>query len=113
MQEIAKNYIDPEDKKLYLSAAERFRLPYWDPFVPRNRVYRDSEAKAVDQEIWGLPKILTAEAVYVKYPKKKVLKAIPNPLRAFVFPDEETLKKKGRKAFPWSDAKVSRNYFLR
>ena len=97
MRDIAQRYTDASEKKEYINAAERFRFPYWDPFVPRNRVSRNSQATEVDQEIWGLPKILMAEAVYVKYPNKSVLKAIANPLRAYVLPDEGILSKKGRK----------------
>lgn len=109
MREIAQRYDEADDKQIYLNAAERFRMPYWDPFVPRNRVNRDSDANAVDEEIWGLPKILIAEAVYIKYPKKKVLRAIANPLRAFIFPDSEILKQKGRENLKWFDPKACFN----
>ena len=111
MREIAERYDEADNKKIYLNAAERFRMPYWDPFVPRNRVNTDSDAKAVDVEIWGLPKILSAEAVYVKYPKVKVLRAIANPLRAFIFPESEILRKKGRQDFKWWDNKVRFHHF--
>lgn len=109
MHEIAQKYDDAQQKQTYQNAAARFRLPYWDPFVPRNRIDRNNEAKDVDQEIWGLPKILIAEAVYVKYPNKKALKAIDNPLRAFVFPSDDVLTQKARKLFPppnWNKEKV-------
>lgn len=80
MREIAERCDEADDKKIYLNAAERFRMSYWDPFVPRNRVNRGSDVNAVDEKIWGLPKILIAEAVHVKYPKKRLLRAIANPL---------------------------------
>ena len=109
MRDIAERYDEADNKQIYLNAAERFRMPYWDPFVPRNRVSRDSAAKEVDVEIWGLPKILMTEAVYVKYPKKNILRAIANPLRAFIFPDSEILKQKGRENLEWDDAKACLN----
>ena len=42
MREVANEYKDAQDKTRYLFAAERFRLPFWDPFMPRNQ-------KTVDQ----------------------------------------------------------------
>ena len=109
MRDIAERYDVADNKEIYLNAAERFRMPYWDPFVPRNRVSRDKAAKEVDVEIWGLPKILMAEAVYVKYPKKNILRAIENPLRAFIFPDSKILKQKGRENIKWPNAKACLN----
>ena len=97
MREVANEYKDVQDKTRYLFAAERFRLPFWDPFMPRNH-------KTVDQgfseNIFGAPKILQAEEVFVYHYNKDLGPKIRNPLYRFDFPSISTLKSKGRS--PWS-----------
>ena len=36
MREVANEYKDVQDKTRYQFAAERFRLPFWDLYMPRN-----------------------------------------------------------------------------
>lgn len=89
MNQIAARYPD-KYKAMYLDAASRFRLPFWDPVMPR---YRD-DSNATDsakQEVtwfWGVPVIFKTKEVYVKYPEKPdELKPMPNPMYQFTFPE--------------------------
>ena len=84
---------------MYKDAALRFRLPYWDPYLPRNHVERQDP---VPEEIWGLPQILAAEKVYVKRPGEKKLDYIDNPLYIYYMPDEKSVKEKGRTLVNWA-----------
>ena len=86
------------DKRKYQDAARRFRLPFWDPFMPRNK--RD---KSEPKSIWGMPKILSAERVWVRRPDNPdKLIDIANPLASFAFPSEDDYRKApGRKVISW------------
>ncbi|KAI9789436.1 MAG: hypothetical protein M1835_001679 [Candelina submexicana] len=97
MAAIANEY-PQETRAKYQSAADRFRLPFWDPLLPRNSV---PQSTAVDPTIWGLPKILGAKFVWVQRPKGSKLEHIPNPLYSFNIPSDEVLKKKGRIPIDW------------
>ena len=92
VNEIAKQYTSEPEKTRYQQAASRFRIPFWDPLLPRNRVSRTS---TLDEGIWGVPEILAAERVWVKYPGVQDLKDIDNPLYAYKF-QWDTLVKNGR-----------------
>ena len=88
------------EERQYQDAAKRFRLPFWDPFMPRNKLEADSDPKA----IWGLPEILSAEKVWVRRPKSSdELVDIANPLASFSFPSEDDYKRApSRKPIDWS-----------
>ena len=84
---------------MYKNAALRFRLPYWDPYLPRNHVERQDP---VPEEIWGLPQILAAKWVYVQRPGDKKLDYIENPLYIYKMPEEESVQAKGRTVVNWA-----------
>ena len=101
MREIADNFNVGRERDEYQNAAARFRLPFWDPFMPRNEISSESISKG---EIWGLPRILSQENVWVKKwnaEKGEQPEYIPNPLQSFKFPEAKDLKAKGR--IRWTD----------
>ena len=66
MREVANEYKDVQDKTRYQFVAERFRLPFWDSYMPRNE-------KTVGQgieNVFGVPKILQTEEVFVHHYNK-------------------------------------------
>ena len=92
----ANAFQDEDEKQSYLDAAARFRLPYWDIVMPRNEEQTEPEpgqSKIDPAAIWGYPKILRAESVFVKLPngdpanKKDGFWTIDNPLATFKFPE--------------------------
>ena len=108
MRKIAAQYTDKHEKTLYESAADRFRLPFWDPVIPRNPVNKDVPLyDRVYSGVWGLPKILTTEVIWVKKPHGKQMEEMANPLYRFNFPKEETISKKGRKPITFPEQIVS------
>ena len=94
MTDIANQWTNEHERTKYLQAADRFRLPFWDPLLPRNKV-TPIIGKDLNNKIWGAPLILTKPKVYVKKPNEKTQTEIDNPLASFKWPIEE-LKKKGR-----------------
>ncbi|KAI9888218.1 MAG: hypothetical protein M1814_000958 [Vezdaea aestivalis] len=95
MQTKAKEWTNSE-AKIYKVAAERFRMPYWNPVAPRNPY------KAPNKEsIYGIPAILGAENVFVVYPNENESKPINNPLLSFFFPKGDLMEKKKRHKIPW------------
>ena len=96
MREVAGLYQDEGERQKYQNAASRFRLPFWDPFMPRNQP-DDTKPK---ETIFGVPEILRVENVFVKHWNLKT-KSIPNPLERFSFPSEDTLKAQGRAIIDW------------
>ena len=94
----ANAYPNKNERKIYLDAAARFRLPYWDIIMPRNEEQttpppgKDNPDPAA---IWGCPEILKAEKVFVKLPKGDPNKSengfwtIDNPLVLFKFPNPQ------------------------
>lgn len=102
MRAIAARYTD-EDPILYHSAATRFRLLFWDPFLPRNHVDKEGPLyKGAYKDLWGLPRILGAETVWVRRPEGTKLEEMPNRLYRFKFPKKEIISAKGRKPFGFS-----------
>ena len=93
-----------EEKNLYQNAANRFRLPFWDPLLPRNKV---DNTGVLDNRIWGIPKILGAKDVWVKRLNAIELESIPNSLYQFTFPQNEVLQAKGRKPVIFGSGVVS------
>ncbi|OCL06436.1 hypothetical protein AOQ84DRAFT_390181 [Glonium stellatum] len=88
----AHEYPSEDQRKIYLDAAARFRLPYWDPITPRKAqdVHRPGE-KEDPKTIWALPDIFKKDEVFVKLPKNdpknnKDFSKIANPLASFTFP---------------------------
>lgn len=79
----ANQYKNPADRAKYLDAAARFRLPYWDPIMPRKQ--RDPTGPL--STVWGLPLILSLENIYVRT-QSAPDRLIPmrNPLYSFKFP---------------------------
>ena len=102
IREIAAQYTNEPEKSLYQKAASRFRVPFWDPFLPRNEVPKTARP---NENIWGFPKILTTKDVWVKRPKGHKLDKMDNPLYAFNFPNE-TLKDKARIPVDWKKTGV-------
>ena len=84
---------DAANKAKYRAAAERFRLPYFDPIMPRYKW----DGKNL-QDVWGVPEILRTENVWVRtFDKPEELTTMPNPLYSFVFPTSDEYQKSGRK----------------
>ena len=92
--------VDRNEKVKYRNAAIRFRLPYWDPFMPRNKLEQDKpedlpkdkpEDKPNDQPkpdvtVWGLPKILSQAEVWARRPgDPNKLEKIANPWHILPF----------------------------
>lgn len=50
--------------------------------------------------IFGIPRILKAKTIFLKHWDKSKPTEIPNPLETFFFPEDATLKTKGRA--PWT-----------
>lgn len=93
IQEIAAQFTQEPQRSLYRQAATRFRIPFWDPVLPRNN--------ATGENIWGIPKILSAKDVWVLRPNASDLTTIPNPLYALKF-QNEALEAKGRTPIAWN-----------
>ncbi|KAH6671189.1 hypothetical protein B0J14DRAFT_670158 [Halenospora varia] len=92
MHDIADKF-PPAQRAVYQKAATRFRVPYWDPVLPRNKV---ANTGRFDEKIWSIPKICAAKKVWVKRPgSPNKLEQITNPLYAYKF-DNDALNKKGR-----------------
>ena len=97
----AKGY-SKEEKQVYLEAAARFRLPYWDIIMPRNdeQVEPPPGKTRIDPTaIWGCPEILKVEEVFVKLPENhpdkiqgSIWNKIKNPLASFAFPTGQEYK---------------------
>jgi hypothetical protein len=92
----AQSYPNEGQRKIYLDAAARFRLPYWDLIMPRNEQTVAPPGKKPDpRTIWGCPAIFKAEEVFVKLPKddpkkdEKGFSKIANPLASFIFPKDQ------------------------
>lgn len=80
----AAKYKDEDEKRLYEEAAARFRLPYWDPLMPRNEYKEGGEV----YEIFGTPQILAKEKIWVKKSSSSQFVKIDNPLYRFTYPTE-------------------------
>ena len=94
----ANAYPNEDERNIYLDAAARFRLPYWDIVMPRNEKQTrppPGKDKIDPTAIWGCPEILKAENVFVKLPNGDPNKSkdgfwtIKNPLAFFAFPEKE------------------------
>lgn len=96
MQDIASQYTIQQEKSVYQNAVNKFRLPFWDPFLPRHKLNTSTDPI---ENIWGIPEILAAKNVWVKRPNPRgaaEVKSIPNPLYQFSFPSQDTLQDKNR-----------------
>ncbi len=58
-------------------------------------------------DVWGLPRILGAETVWVQRPEGTELEEMPNPLYRFKFPKEAILKEKKREPVKFGSGIVS------
>ncbi len=98
--------VDKNEKVRYRNAAIRFRLPFWDPFMPRNTPQPGDKTT-----IWGLPKILSQAEVWVRRPgspsSPSELETIANPLAYFTFPSDDDYDASRRKKIEWETAGVS------
>ncbi|KAK3069337.1 hypothetical protein LTR53_012400 [Teratosphaeriaceae sp. CCFEE 6253] len=111
MVSIARSYTDPAWQKTYLDACDRFKLPYWDVCMPRNKTSEGATAKvkAANGNIWrwGFPKIFKTKDVFVRLPNSPTqLTLMPNPLYQFSFPKQVETHggRDGRKLIDWNDA---------
>lgn len=98
MQDIAGQYSVQEEKIVYQNAVDKFRLPYWDPFLPRNKLEKLTDPK---ENVWGIPDILAVKNVWVKRPNPygaAEIESTPNPLYQFTFPSQDVIEKKQRKS---------------
>jgi len=65
------------------AALEEFRIPYWDPFLPRQKQADAEEYK------YGIPIIFTLPEIMVRRPAApKIWKPAKNPLYQFKFPTD-------------------------
>lgn len=86
MQRIASQHESQDDKERYLDAAARFRLPYWDPVMPRNKLRAGAELKSV----WCLPQLFGTPNVFVRLPESPdTLTKISNQMFQYSFPTED------------------------
>ena len=110
------------ERKVYLDAAARFRLPYWDIIMPRNEEQTTpppGKNKLDPRAIWGCPEILKAKTVFVKLPNgdpnesKDGFWTINNPLALFTFPnDQEYAKHSKRKQLVLEKGCVAQLFIL-
>jgi tyrosinase len=106
----ADEYPEPYRQK-YQDAVLRFGIPYWDPFLPRQKLLN---VHGYSFYRTGLPIILTVKKVRVRTPKSpEVLVEIDNPLYRFDFP-KGTNNWDGSAPFHWvdKDNPVSCYHFL-
>ena len=124
MRILAEQFEDQNEKVKYRNAAIRFRLPYWDPFMPRNEPQQDmpqgnsrdkpedkpedkpkdkpKKKSKVDVTFWGLPKILSQAEVWVRRPgDPNKLEKVANPLAYFTFSSETDYGGTGRMKIEW------------
>ncbi|OCL11103.1 Di-copper centre-containing protein [Glonium stellatum] len=81
---IASRFPEPQKKK-YVSAAGRFRLPFWDPFLPRQKLMN---VHGYPIYRCGVPIILMIPKVRVRMPEHPTeLTEIDNPLYNCRFPN--------------------------
>ena len=96
MHDIAGRYSEV-DKAKYQIAAGRFRLPFWDPFMPRREMDRTKKDKDEQvKSVFGIPDILSRSNVYIVHWNENGPKTISNPLQSFAFPGDKVLGKKHR-----------------
>ena len=63
---------------------DRFRVPYWDPLLPRQKLLD------FDTYVYGIPIIFTVPQILVRRPESPdTLKPMENPLYRFNFPKED------------------------
>jgi tyrosinase len=91
MVDIAQSYTKPEDKAMYLVAAQKFRLPYWDYFRPRdfNSNFPGVVNDGTDTNFpytFGVPQIFTVSDVMTRIAPSNEWKSIPNPFKSYIFP---------------------------
>lgn len=103
MVDIAKSYTKAEDQTTYLLAAQKFRLPYWDYYRPRDF---DSNFPGVVRNRsdtnfpyrFGIPQIFIVSEVMVRKAPSNEWTSIPNPFKSFKFP-----KTNGMTDADWGD----------
>jgi tyrosinase len=99
MVEVAQSYTKAEDKNTYLEAVQKFRLPYWDYYRPRDfdstfpGVVENGEDTHFPYN-FGIPQIFTVSDVMVRLAPSNEWKPMPNPLRSFTFPKTDGLTNK-------------------
>ena len=85
--ELAETFPDGAIRIRYKEAAKRFRLPYFDPFMPRVLVEPQRGAAPIYR--CGVPQILSTRVVNVTVPgwrNSVYVKEIKNPLYSYKFP---------------------------
>ena len=90
---VRRGTVDIEEpcRAKYVDAARAFRLPYWDPWMPRNNT-----GNLEDSHLWntrfGVPAILRAQEVFVRRPNAAgKLVEIDNPLYRYKVPRHRDL----------------------
>ena len=105
MAEKAEEFSEEEGRQHYLDALPRFRLPYWDPVLPR-RPWNNDDSSLPQQErfrnIFGMPEILSAQEVQIMVPGQKEAQSIENPLYKFTFPSDDEYAATKRSKVPWA-----------
>ncbi|KAH0542306.1 hypothetical protein GP486_008647, partial [Trichoglossum hirsutum] len=84
MKAIARNF-GGAARNEYLEAADKFRLPFWNPFQARNFEHPD------DRPVMGISLIFCVKKVRVKEPGSREWTTIDNPLYSYVYPTDEQL----------------------
>lgn len=73
----------PQYQKRYLDACERFGIPYWDPFLPRQKVMNKYGYLITK---YGIPVIMSTKDVRVRTPRQPdPLITASNPLYSYQF----------------------------
>jgi tyrosinase len=87
----ALKYTDESTKTKYLEACDRFRLPYWDPCLPRQLGEDHSNDLSSSSTLpyeFGIPKIVSKPKVFVKKQESSSeLSEVDNPLYQYKFPE--------------------------
>ncbi|CVL03756.1 related to tyrosinase precursor (monophenol monooxygenase) [Fusarium mangiferae] len=107
--------IPEEQKKKYLDAAQKFRIPYWDYYRPRDKakttfpgVTNPKDGTTTAPFDWGAPQIFTMPQVMVKRLPDNELISMPNPFFQFNFNSEQFNKIIPSVRFPTQLANVKK-----
>ncbi|KAF5987868.1 Tyrosinase [Fusarium coicis] len=103
----SESNIPDEEKKKYLDAAKKFRIPYWDYYRPRSYtkpifpgVAKPEDGTTTGPLDFGAPQIFTVSKVMVRRLPDNKLIPMANPFLQFTFSLEQYTKIAGDAGFP-------------
>jgi hypothetical protein len=89
MYEIAQTYTNASERKTNIDAANKFRLPFWNPFQARDV----QQTNPTDVPVMGISLLFCVRKINVKRPNTDTYTPINNPLYAYLNPIAADLKK--------------------